>query len=279
VCAFVEQEAQCGNVIDRDSASSMVAVRNATLTTGLCPSALFPADGIPLATCVNYSGTQSYYEPAGLAYVNADGISWQSALLGLSSAVSLVFQGTRTFNPGTSQWTSPDAYKGEVDDPMSQSPYVWNRNNPVKYADPSGFDPFEAGQQVAPIAPATALGEALAEKGIQSYVSRLAAVIRAAVKVPDNAPQISEADAAHMFRNATNHVIDSPLNRALIQRTAADPANLIPGSAGTRILKDGAILQKFQQTLQNGTQAWAWTRNGVITNGGINAVPRIVPGP
>jgi hypothetical protein len=104
VCTFVEREAQCGNVIDRDLATSTNQVRNATLTTGLCTSAMFPSDGgSPSIPCANPSSTQIYYEPADLAYVNSDGLSWAPPLLGLSGGVSVVFQGTRTFNPGTSQ--------------------------------------------------------------------------------------------------------------------------------------------------------------------------------
>ena len=38
------------------------------------------------------------------------------------------------------QWTAPDAYTGEVGDPMSEQPYMWDRNNPASYFDPSGFD-------------------------------------------------------------------------------------------------------------------------------------------
>jgi hypothetical protein len=37
------------------------------------------------------------------------------------------------------QWTTPDAYSGDVHDPMSQHPYMWNSNNPVQYSDPSGY--------------------------------------------------------------------------------------------------------------------------------------------
>jgi len=50
-----------------------------------------------------------------------------------------VIQGVRTYDPNTSTWTVPDAYQGEVHDPMSQKSYMWNRNNPVSYADPSGY--------------------------------------------------------------------------------------------------------------------------------------------
>jgi YD repeat-containing protein len=49
-------------------------------------------------------------------------------------------QGGRTYNDASSSWTTPDAYAGEVNDPASQKAYMWNRNNPVTFSDPTGFD-------------------------------------------------------------------------------------------------------------------------------------------
>jgi YD repeat-containing protein len=49
------------------------------------------------------------------------------------------FQGVRTYDPQAGVWTTPDAYHGDVHDPMSQKPYMWNRNNPYEYSDPSGY--------------------------------------------------------------------------------------------------------------------------------------------
>jgi pyocin large subunit-like protein len=51
-------------------------------------------------------------------------------------------QGARVYDDTSSQWTTPDAYKGAVDDPMSQKPYMWNNNNAVSYSDPTGFAPL-----------------------------------------------------------------------------------------------------------------------------------------
>ena len=51
------------------------------------------------------------------------------------------FQGVRTYDPQAGTWTTPDAYRGDVNDPMSQKPYTWNRNNPYVYSDPSGYVP------------------------------------------------------------------------------------------------------------------------------------------
>jgi hypothetical protein len=49
-------------------------------------------------------------------------------------------QGVRTMDLSTSQWTTPDSYAGTARDPMTQRPYMWERNNLYSYADPSGFD-------------------------------------------------------------------------------------------------------------------------------------------
>jgi YD repeat-containing protein len=51
-------------------------------------------------------------------------------------------QGVRTFDPQSGVWNSPDSYRGNTDDPMSQKPYMWNRNDPNGYSDPSGFEPL-----------------------------------------------------------------------------------------------------------------------------------------
>jgi YD repeat-containing protein len=47
-------------------------------------------------------------------------------------------QGVRVSND-LGVWTTPDAYAGNVHDPMSQKPYMWNRNNPYEYSDSSGY--------------------------------------------------------------------------------------------------------------------------------------------
>ena len=53
-------------------------------------------------------------------------------------------QGVRSYDTQAGVWNTPDAYKGDVHDPMSQKPYMWNGNNPYEYSDPSGFDWHEA---------------------------------------------------------------------------------------------------------------------------------------
>lgn len=51
-----------------------------------------------------------------------------------------VFQGARTYNPHTTQWTTPDVYAGQPHNPASQKPFMWNKNNSFLYNDPMGFD-------------------------------------------------------------------------------------------------------------------------------------------
>ncbi len=49
--------------------------------------------------------------------------------------------GPRAYDPALGSWTTPDAYEGDIHDPASQQRYMWNRNNPYDYSDPSGYDP------------------------------------------------------------------------------------------------------------------------------------------
>jgi YD repeat-containing protein len=49
------------------------------------------------------------------------------------------WQGVRTSDLTVGQWNTPDAYAGEVHDPMSQKPFMWNGDNPFTNRDPSGY--------------------------------------------------------------------------------------------------------------------------------------------
>jgi hypothetical protein len=69
--------------------------------------------------------------PAGgpFPYKRLEGFSW----------FGITVQGARAVDDTNGQWTTPDAYAGDVHDPMSQKPFAWDGNNPYEYADPSGF--------------------------------------------------------------------------------------------------------------------------------------------
>lgn len=48
-------------------------------------------------------------------------------------------QGARTFDSTSGQWVTPDPYAGNVVDPLSQKPFIWNGNNPLQFNDPTGY--------------------------------------------------------------------------------------------------------------------------------------------
>jgi hypothetical protein len=80
------------------------------------------------------------------------------------------------------------------------------------------------------------------------------------------------SDTSHIFREAAGHFpIDTPGNRAVIQ-SAVEPEFLV---ASKPLGPDGVngVLDIYQRTLADNTQAWAEVRNGVITNGGLNVPP------
>ncbi|MHB8147569.1 MAG: DUF6531 domain-containing protein [Vulcanimicrobiaceae bacterium] len=73
-----------------------------------------------------------------LVGVPIDVVVCQPRLDGYSMGITTI-QGVRSYDPGSAQWTTPDAYAGDIHDPMSQQPYMWNNNNPMQYSDPSGY--------------------------------------------------------------------------------------------------------------------------------------------
>jgi YD repeat-containing protein len=75
-------------------------------------------------SCIGACGLPSF-----LPYNRLEGFQWGA----------LTIQGARVVDSATGQWTTPDAYDGDVHDPMSQKPFMWDRNNPYEYNDPSGY--------------------------------------------------------------------------------------------------------------------------------------------
>ncbi len=85
----------------------------------------------------------------GSAYdgTNGSDLGWamgSSGVLGMPRTDGLTdgfdtIQGARSYDNTSGSWTTPDAYAGDVHDPMSQKSFMWNDNNPVEYNDPSGY--------------------------------------------------------------------------------------------------------------------------------------------
>lgn len=126
-------------VQDRDFSELNVSTHGALSYTGLDYASGPLKNGKVTTTSVaadaGYPAGPDFSEGPGpdpiLQYTHADGFSTP---LG-------VIQGVRAMDPNLGTWKSPDAYAGDVRDPMSQKPYMWNGNNPYEYSDPSGYEP------------------------------------------------------------------------------------------------------------------------------------------
>jgi YD repeat-containing protein len=51
-----------------------------------------------------------------------------------------IIQGVRAYDPQLGTWETPDAYSGNIADPMSESSYTHDANNPANFKDSSGYD-------------------------------------------------------------------------------------------------------------------------------------------
>jgi YD repeat-containing protein len=115
-------------VLDRDMSGEAVSFHDSTGVLGLTlPGRYHSACGSPIpgSTTTRSGGLGDPIDEP-----RADGI-WDG--------VNMI-QGVRNYDTAIGKWTTPDAYKGNIHDPMSQQAYMWNRNNPYVYSDPSGFD-------------------------------------------------------------------------------------------------------------------------------------------
>ena len=72
----------------------------------------------------------SVFDGLDVGYERPDGYTYASFAL----------QGVRTYDSTSQQWLTPDAFAGDVNDPMSQKPFLWNANKPLTWSDPSGYD-------------------------------------------------------------------------------------------------------------------------------------------
>jgi len=78
---------------------------------------------------------------------------------------------------------------------------------------------------------------------------------------------IDEERAGHIFRDADGHLReDTPENRRILIATASRPANFL----GADRFGNGW----FAGRRADGTQIWVQVREGRITNGGVNVIPR-----
>ncbi|HTU69158.1 MAG TPA: DUF6531 domain-containing protein [Candidatus Baltobacteraceae bacterium] len=140
-------------VLDRDYGASEVAIHmsavGGTLFAGVLSSwawgiapdrwdTAYPS----IVTAGNLQGCLpacGAYSPTLLTSGVDDTMLFDSTRIDGYFVSGITVQGARAYDPNTQQWTSPDPYKGDVNDPNSQRPYMWNNNNPIVYSDPSGY--------------------------------------------------------------------------------------------------------------------------------------------
>jgi YD repeat-containing protein len=85
----------------------------------------------------------AYFSVGGsMIYVSCPGVAAKFEMTRADGyeMVGGIVQGARTYDSTTGQWLTPDPYAGDVDDPMSQKPFMWNNNNPASYADITGYN-------------------------------------------------------------------------------------------------------------------------------------------
>ena len=116
------------DVYERDAAGVILQTLNSSGPLGMTPLDPTDASGPTVGSTTSGSSSQQYYP-----YVRSDGFKWGG----------LQINGVRACDPAIGSWTTPDAYAGDIHDPMSQKPFMWNRNDPYTYSDPSGYNPLE----------------------------------------------------------------------------------------------------------------------------------------
>ncbi|HET9392186.1 MAG TPA: DUF6531 domain-containing protein [Candidatus Rubrimentiphilum sp.] len=124
-------------------AGSVAFCHNATGAAGNdASSTTHTANGCTLV------GGQSMQQPTSIAWSSAGlaGGVGQGHILGMPGTDGLsdgtgILQGVRLYDPQLGGWTTPDAFQGRLDSPITQKSYVWNNDNSLAFSDPSGNDP------------------------------------------------------------------------------------------------------------------------------------------
>ena len=62
------------------------------------------------------------------------------------SQLSIYFYGARWYDPYLNRWIQPDNIIPDPGNPTDLDRYVYVRNNPTNYIDPSGHDPYWCGR-------------------------------------------------------------------------------------------------------------------------------------
>ncbi len=121
---------------DRDRSGTVIQCNSTAGNSGF----INPADASALGiACATQPGGFTAPVMTYLPYVRSDGFA----------GLPVQINGVRAYDPKLGNWTTPDAYEGDVHDPASQQRYMWNRNNPYEYSDPSGFQSIPQNEERA----------------------------------------------------------------------------------------------------------------------------------
>ncbi len=204
-------------------------------------------------------------DPARSAKVSAPG-SWNRYTYGANNPINEIDSNGRESRAAMAlEQDIQRLMRGEI----TQEQYIENINA-------RGMGALFAVSLLSPV-DETTLVVAATRKALPNVGSKLSAVFarlgkvfqrgsrgvpRGAARFPSKPGQIK-----HIFRDAPGHLADTPANRKLLQGVADDASTAL----GTD--KFGNVWSA--RTLDDGTQVWVQSRNGVIKNGGLNQTPRI----
>ena len=131
------------STIDRDGSGAQVQTHADAFFSAFSPSGAF-LQRLAQLTPENGTTTTFDWNPYhGSSEVQPDDVSIPQIGMARTDGYQIgdvTIQGVRAYDPGSAQWTTPDAYAGVVTDPMSQQSYMWVNNNPIAYSDPSGYE-------------------------------------------------------------------------------------------------------------------------------------------
>jgi hypothetical protein len=124
-------------IVDRDYSGSAVSMHNSTGHDAWYNPNLYLANRVGLCP-QSSAAVLTDYPAATTTFAPSMPLIWMPRTDGITDGYNTI-QGARSFDNITGQWTAPDAYQGDPEDPLSQNAYMWNRNNPYSYTDPSGY--------------------------------------------------------------------------------------------------------------------------------------------
>ena len=163
-------------VWDRDMSGEIIGAHNSTGRSGGCTPS---PSRMGMISCSRPVGDTSFVGAAGFGwtstqqYFGSSGLLFEYATDGFQDGWNTI-QGVRSYNSLAQQWTTPDVYQGEIHDPASQKPYMYNRNNAVMYSDPNGYDTIVDPNPGPRPAQGISAGDAAGAKSLEGALTEMA---------------------------------------------------------------------------------------------------------